>query len=104
LPLNVQTIRADAVVLGRAVQAGCAPKVHRCAHLEEVVFLKGAKPATPSRIEIVLDNRITEIEVDCCLEGKTYLMFLIKRNGMYLPVQGVFSVFDLSTQIPVPLE
>ena len=107
MPLNQQAAKADAIVVGRAMETTrCLPHNRRCVHLADAVFLKQARQhKNGSTTKVMLDHRIAELQVtDCCESGKLYIMFLAKVNGQYVPLHGSFSVFEAPELARVPLE
>lgn len=46
-------------------------------------LLKG-NARTGDRIEVVVNNTIAEHRNDCCIPGKTYVLFLKQQDGKYL--------------------
>lgn len=58
------------------------------------LILKGT---SASSVQIITRGEFIELDVDCCDQGTSYLIFVTEaRSGMYAPTNGRYSVFEMS--------
>lgn len=100
--LDDQARRADIIVIVEAIKKKTC--VHQRSYRECTEFylisnLKGNINRRPlSKLTIITDTNIPEIKTDCCVSGKTYIIYLNKYKGSYFPLLGNRSIYELLGQ------
>ena len=96
---------ADIVVVARAVSS--PRSVHykgkdgdvmgHSVSFETESVMKGDAPA---KFEFLISGRIHELNVQCCVTGERYLLYVRKVDGtLFVSVLGRFGVYRLSEQL-----
>ena len=98
--LDRQAELSDLVIIGKAhreVACRLRGQEHLCLELNEVsVIRRNGKFRVGNSLWIILDTQIEELKVECCEIGRSYLVFINKNGGLYLPFFGQKSFVQLS--------
>lgn len=89
--------RSDLIAIGvgtgRQDRSGTS-SINEVGAVDVSLMLKGT-PA--SSVRVITRGEFIELDVDCCDQGSSYLIFVIEANsGMYVPTNGRYSVFKVS--------
>ena len=97
-PFDYNVARSDLIVLGKAISGR-----HHIASdnlgrwfvtIAPTTILKGT---LRGHLEMLVSSDDVESDPACCEYGKNYLLLLVRaKDGMYVPVNGRFSVYRLN--------
>lgn len=68
--------------------------INEVSSIDVNLMLKGAPE---SSVRVITRGEFIELDVDCCDQGASYLIFVVRASsGMYVPTNGRYSVFKIS--------